>query len=308
MTKAPVSIVVVGSLNMDIVVRAPKQPRMGETIQGDEVHMVPGGKGANQAVASARLGAKTTMIGAIGDDSFGETLQGTLTKEGIDTKVQTFPETSTGVATVLLAEGDNAIVVISGANALLGAKEVEQERALIEAADVLLLQLEIPLESVCLAAKIAKEAGTRVILNPAPAKKLPPELFKHVDLLTPNETELQWLSGCSLDEVGIEAAMKKLLQMGVGSVVATLGARGAAILEPDSPVMYLPSNPVKNVVDTTGAGDAFNAGLACALGEGKSLVEAVDFAGKTSAIAITRLGAQAGMPFRSEVDGRGSQG
>ncbi|SDX22757.1 ribokinase [Marininema mesophilum] len=297
------SVVVVGSLNMDVVVCASRRPRIGETIHGEEVYMVPGGKGANQAVASSRLGAKTTMIGAVGSDPFGETLRDALLKEGINIEaLHSLPDQTTGVASILLAEGDNSIVVVPGANGLLTPKDVEGAREYIEAADILLLQLEIPIESVMIAAKIGRQAGTRVILNPAPAKELPKELLVNVDLLTPNESELQLLSGCSLDKMGLREAMQKLLEMGVKGVVTTLGADGAAILELGGEFKHLPGKKVVDVVDTTGAGDAFNAGLACALAEGKSLLEAVDFAGKTASLAITKLGAQAGMPVRSEVD------
>lgn len=294
-------IVVVGSLNMDIVVEAPRAPKMGETVMGEKVHFIPGGKGANQAVAAARLGARTAMIGAVGIDGFGQTLLEALQQEGIQTgAVKKLEQVHTGVASILLAEGDNQIVVVSGANACCLPEDIEEHEALIAEADIVLLQLEIPVPTVLKAAEIAKKHGKQVILNPAPAQSLPRELLELVDILTPNCSELAMLSGLGTDEGKLEEAMKALCSMGVRQVVTTLGAEGAAYFNKEGTLCKVPARAVK-VVDTTGAGDAFNAGLAYGLAEEMDLAAAIGFAGKVSALAVTKLGAQAGMPVLAEV-------
>lgn len=294
-------IVVVGSLNMDIVVEAPRPPQMGETIMGEKVHFIPGGKGANQAVALARLGAETTMIGAVGQDSFGTELLKALQVEGISTEaIKRQRDVATGVASILLAQGDNQIIVVPGANAQCLPEDVEQQEHLIAAADLILLQLEIPLVTVIKTVEIAKKHGKQVILNPAPAQALPIELLRRVDVLTPNRSELELITGKDSSVEGLELAVQELLNRGVGQVVTTLGSAGAAYANADRTISKLPANKVE-VVDTTGAGDAFNAGLAYVLAQEYDWAAAVEFAGRVSALAVMRFGAQAGMPTLEEV-------
>ncbi|MFD1425856.1 ribokinase [Kroppenstedtia sanguinis] len=294
-------VAVIGSLNMDVVVQTRRLPQIGETVLGEEVHFIPGGKGANQAVAAARLGVRTQMIGSVGGDPFGQSLLESLQKSGVETTaVKTVSITPTGVASILLSGGDNRIIVVQGANNHCLPSDVEANRERIASVDVVLLQLEIPLETVITAARIAKELGKTVVLNPAPAQELPPELYQLTDVITPNRTELELLSAHPAGEENLEAAMQVLLEQGVGCVVTTLGEQGAALLSAEG-FQQVGAHPV-DVVDSTGAGDAFNAGLACALAEGEGLTEAVDFAGQVAALAVTRLGAQDGMPTRQEVE------
>jgi len=293
-------IVVIGSLNMDIVVEAKRPPMMGETVMGEHIHFIPGGKGANQAVALARLGAKTAMIGAVGGDSFGQDLLHAMDREGIDIAgVKCVPDSPTGVASIVLSGGDNQIIVVPGANDACLPADLETQKAKITAADVVLLQLEIPLETVVHAAKTAKSLGKTVILNPAPARPLPDELLQNVDVLIPNESELLILAGKQPEE-DLETVMRSLLKKGVRMVVTTLGAKGAAYLT-ENERGFIPSHRVP-VVDTTGAGDSFNAGFSYALAKGEGVRDAVSFATKVAALAVTRLGAQAGMPTLEQVE------
>lgn len=299
-------ITVIGSLNMDVVVEAPRQPKMGETISGDHVHFIPGGKGANQAVAAARLGAHTAMIGSLGRDAFGDSLEKAMKLEGIQVNtIKRVENAPTGIASILLAEGDNQIIVVAGANAHTSMADVDLHADTVKAADIVLLQLEIPIETVVYTAKLAKEAGKMVILNPAPAQKLPDELFGYIDVMTPNESELYLLTGMEQDQATDQAttlpvAMKALHAKGVKHVVTTLGSTGSAYLINGETFGTIASHKVQ-VVDTTGAGDSYNAGLAYALASGQSIPEAVEFASVVSALAVTKLGAQQGMPTMKEV-------
>lgn len=297
------SIVVIGSLNIDIVIEAERSPQLGETILGKEAHFIPGGKGANQAVATARLGTKTMMIGAVGKDDFGTSLITNLEKEGVKTDaIQVIAGVATGLASILVTQGDNHIVVIPGANAQCLPKDLEGQQDSISQADIVLLQLEIPLETVCRAAELAKQLGKVVILNPAPAQKLPYNLLQNVDYITPNRSELALLSGITItDHASLERAMKTLLEMGPKHVITTLGSDGSAFLSHREAFTLIPSYHVP-VVDTTGAGDSFNGGLAVALASGKDLREAVEYAGRVSALAVTKFGAQGGMPTKQEVE------
>lgn len=293
------SVVVIGSLNMDIVITAERQPRMGETILGDTISFLPGGKGANQAVAAQRLGANTSMIGAVGEDAFGQQLIASLQREGINTSgVKRMHNEPTGTASILLAERDNSIVVISGANMCLKPEDIDQHISLIKEADIILLQLEIPLETVQYAVKKAKELGKKVILNPAPAQELPDDLLMSIDYLTPNLSELQLLTHS--DQEDVKALIPQLLTKKVEHVIVTLGKDGAAFAGQDGAIHFVPSHSV-NVIDTTGAGDAFNAGLAFALGRRKSLNDAVIFANSVAALSVMKYGAQNGMPTINEV-------
>ncbi len=300
MNKTP-RVVVIGSLNMDIVVEADRAPQMGETVMGKNVHFIPGGKGANQAVASARLGARTQMIGAVGSDAFGTALMQALEKDGVDTStVKTVADAPTGIASIVLAQGDNQIIVVAGANGHCSPEDIDQYTVAIQEADVVLLQLEIPLETVKRAASVARKLGKKVVLNPAPARELPDELLQQVDVIIPNQSELYLLAGAEAN-TDLEAAMRRLLDRGVQMVITTLGSEGAAYLERGQKKLgKVPSHQVP-VVDTTGAGDAFNAGFAYALASGQPLEEAVAFAGKVAALAVTKLGAQDGMPTLQQV-------
>lgn len=300
------NITVIGSLNMDLVVKAKRAPGPGETILGDEIYFIPGGKGANQAVALARLGAQTTMIGSVGVDPFGLELLKALNQEGIDTSaVKKVSNYATGVASILLAEGDNSIIVVPGANTQCLPEDLDQHEERISQADLILLQLEIPLLTVEYAVKLAKKHGKRVVLNPAPAQRLSLELLKQVDVLTPNRTELQILANSNIQKGtapdSFEKDINQLLELGVNCCVTTLGAEGAAYQWRGSALGKVSGHQVP-VVDTTGAGDAFNAGLSFALAQQKTIQEAVEFAGKVSALAVTKFGAQAGMPTLKEVE------
>jgi len=296
-----VKIAVVGSSNTDMVVRVPHIPAPGETVLGGEFVMAPGGKGANQAVAAARLGAKVTLVARVGPDVFGERALAGFHQEGIITRYVTVDrEAASGVALIFVdAAGENRIAVAPGANACLSPDDVQQAREAIEKADVLLLQLEVPTETVLAAAAVAHQAGVRVILNPAPAPPnlLPAELLARVDILTPNESEAGLLTGT---QVSAEVAARRLAGQGVGAVIVTLGARGALIVTLDAQRL-VPGFSV-NAVDTTAAGDAFNGGLAVALAEGRPLAAAVRFASACGALATTRLGAQPSLPTVDEVE------
>lgn len=295
-------VVVVGSINMDLVARAPI-PRPGETVIGGELQTFPGGKGANQAVAAARIGAQVKMVGRVGDDVFGPQMRASLEKDGIDTTfVLETPDTSTGVALIVVDDkGQNSIVVAPGANGQLTAADVEAAAEAITGADVLLLQLEVPLEAVHRAAELAAAQGVKVILNPAPAAPLAQELLALVDILIPNETETETLSGMAIGSAAEQkAAADSLLQQGAGAVILTLGERGALLVDAHREI-ELPAFAVEDVVDTTAAGDAFVGGLAVAIGEGLSLLEAIPWGAAAGAMAVTKAGAQPSLPTRSEI-------
>ncbi|MDQ7093137.1 ribokinase [Desulfosporosinus sp. PR] len=293
-------IVVIGSLNMDLVVKAPRAPKRGETILGEEIHFIPGGKGANQAIGLARLGAETTMIGAVGSDAFGAELQEALQRDGVNTSsIKVLAAQPTGVASILLAEGDNSIVVVPGANAQCLPEDLKRFEAKIAEADLVLLQLEIPLETVEYAAELARRYGKIVLLNPAPAQTLSRDLLSNVDYLTPNRSELALIAGVA-EDTPLDQGIERVLELGVSTCITTLGAEGAAYRERGGRLLRVPGHKVP-VVDTTGAGDAFNAGLAYALARSQDIREAVAFAGRVSALAVTKFGAQGGMPRLNEV-------
>jgi ribokinase len=296
-------VTVVGSLNMDLVIRAPRIPVPGETIIGGEFHTVPGGKGANQAVAAARLGAQVSMVGRIGQDAFGQALLRNLAVDGIDhTHVTEDREAATGVALIVVEDaGENSIVVASGANMRLSPVDVEMAEAAIASASALLLQLESPLETVIRAAEVAHMHRVPTILNPAPARPLPGRLLALVDVLIPNESETALLSEMDTkDLTETAAAAQKLRERGVGTVVLTLGEQGALLAGDDAPEIF----PALDVtpVDTTAAGDAFVAGLAVALAEGKPMAEAVRWGNAAGALAVTTLGAQPSLPTRQALE------
>lgn len=296
-------ITVVGSLNMDLVARTHHIPQPGETILGGELHTLPGGKGANQAVAAARLGASVAMVGRVGQDAFAGPLLDNLAAVGVDhTFVSRDPAAATGVALIVVDDaGQNSIVVTSGANMRLQPADIDAAETAIAAARVLLLQLESPLEAVTRAAEVAHTHGVKVILNPAPAQPLPVSLLALVDFLIPNETETALLTGKSINsQAQAEAAAAELRQSGVGTVILTLGERGALLAGPTETKLF-PAFKV-TPVDTTAAGDAFVGGLAVALAEGKSLAEAVRWGNAAGALAATHLGAQPSLPTRQALE------
>ena len=297
-------IVVVGSINVDLVVRVATLPRPGETVLGGRFASVPGGKGANQAVAAARAGGRTTFVARVGDDSMGHAAINAFRAEGIETDFITIPPHGpTGVALILVdASGENSIAVAGGANYRLCTDDIERARPAIEAADVILLQLEVPLEAVAHAVTIAKAAGTRVILNPAPARPLTAALLARVDILTPNETEAESLAsqGPALSAAEADALAGTLLGLGPRAVVVTRGAAGALVATAEDRT-HVPAFPVEPR-DTVAAGDVFNGCLAVMLAEGLDLVAATRFAAAAAAISVTREGAQTSAPHRGEID------
>ena len=295
-------LTVVGSLNTDLVIRAPKLPETGETVTGGEFSIFPGGKGANQAVAAARLGAEVTMVGCVGGDDFGRRLVDGLKAEGIDAvHVRVDPDVVSGVAFITVdSAARNTIVVASGANARVSVYDVDAARDAIGASQVLLLQLEVPVEVVAHAAAQARRSGCRVILDPAPAHPLPDDLYPNLDVINPNEVEAKLLTGISIDDPQAAGrAADQLVSRGCKVVVIKMGARGAFLAGGGAREM-VPAIPV-DAVDSTAAGDAFAGALAVALAEGKSLEPAVRFANATAAISVTRMGAQPSMPRRDEV-------
>jgi ribokinase len=297
-------IVVVGSTNTDMVVKAARIPAPGETILGGRFLMNPGGKGANQAVAAARLGAEVVFIAKVGDDLFGREAKALFAKENICTDyVLTDPSEPSGVALIMVdAKGENCIAVASGANGTLMPEDIEGLEGVIAQSDMLLMQLETPLETVRYAADVAVNLGVPVILNPAPACELPSDLYDCLEVITPNESEAELLTNIKVtDEASAEAAARVLCDKGVLNVVITMGAKGAYVFDGEDGVM-VPAFKVE-AVDTTAAGDVFNGALAVALTEELELEEAVRFASKAASISVTRMGAQASAPRREELVG-----
>lgn len=297
-------IVVVGSTNTDMVVKAARIPAPGETILGGRFLMNPGGKGANQAVAAARLGAEVVFIAKVGDDLFGREAKALFAKENICTDyVLTDPSEPSGVALIMVdAKGENCIAVASGANGTLMPEDIEGVEGVIAQSDMLLMQLETPLETVRYAADVAVNLGVPVILNPAPACELPSDLYDCLEVITPNESEAELLTNIKVtDEASAEAAARVLCDKGVRQVVITMGAKGAYVFDGEDGVM-VPAFKVE-AVDTTAAGDVFNGALAVALTEELELEEAVRFASKAASISVTRMGAQASAPRREELVG-----
>jgi ribokinase len=298
------NIVVVGSLNMDLVVQMPQIPRPGETLLGGVFKTFPGGKGANQAVAAARLGAHVTMIGCVGDDAFGKELLATLARENIDTThVLVHPDEATGVALIQVdAQGQNSIAVASGANFCLTGADVEKAMQTIGEFDALVMPLETPLETIYTAAKIASYRGAKVLLNPAPAQVLNRKLLELVDVLLPNEYEIALMTGVQLQApASIRLAAEKLLAMGTKNLLVTLGSQGAALFSGSGQETRIPACSVQ-AVDTTAAGDCFVGALAVGLCEGQSLLAAAEFASAAAALSVTRAGAQPSLPRREEVN------
>jgi len=298
-------IVVVGSINLDLVAATDRIPIAGETVRGFSFRTFPGGKGANQAVAAARLDGSVSMIGRLGSDAFGVELRDSLEKSNVNTEAVQIVSGSSGVALITTdPQGENAITVVAGANAYLSPSSLDTNIELIRSAGILLTQLEIPLETVEHLAAIAAQEGVPLVLDPAPARALPPSLLKRVEWLTPNETETSVLTGTGPGELShesIEDAANTLLDRGSRNVILKLGDRGCYVALSDGTRQLLPAYSVKPV-DTTAAGDAFNGAFAVALMNRQGPLESASWASAVAAISVTRPGAQASMPTAAEVD------
>ena len=302
-------IVIIGSINMDLVLRVPRMPHPGETLSGGRFQTISGGKGANQAVACARLSddsVKVAMIACLGADAFGVELRAALRNDGIDdSHVSTIEGEASGVASILVdAGGQNSIVLAAGANGALSPAHIDAARGLIEQARIVVLQLETPLATVRHAIKLAHELGKIVVLNPAPAQALPADLLAQVDYLVPNEIEAAMLAGqsaASLDnDAAIDAAVAKLRAAGSANVLVTLGEKGVyAALSSGS--VHFGAQPTK-AVDTTAAGDTFIGGFVAALAEGRSEADAIAFGQRAAALSVARIGAQTSIPYRHELE------
>lgn len=297
------TIAVIGSSNTDMVVVTPEFPKPGETILGGEFLKNAGGKGANQAVAAARLGGKVSFIGKVGNDLLGEDAVSNIKKEGIDTSSVFVDEnTASGIAQIMVnKEGENCIVVAPGANMKLDEKDIDRAGKQLDEADLVLMQLEIPLDTIIYTAKKAHYAGKKVILNPAPATKLPDELYRSLYMITPNESETELLTGIRVDdETSAAKAADFFTAKGVENVIITMGSRGAYIHSKE--IKALIPAPKVTPVDTTAAGDCFNGALAVELARGHQLKDAVRYANRAAAITVTRRGAQSALPFRRELE------
>jgi len=283
-------VVVVGSINVDMVFTSKVRPKAGETVLGEEFYIIPGGKGANQAVAASKLGAESLMLGCVGNDSNGEFSLLNLSKMNVNTKCIKFAnDVPTGVANIIVAEGDNSIIVIPGSNYEITKETIDQNKNIILESDIVMLQLEIPIEVVEYTAEICKENNVKVMLNPAPAVKLSKSLIENSTYMTPNEHELKVIFGKDNTEDA-----DSIIKNYPNKLIVTMGSKGVKYYNGEE-IKNIPAYNVE-IVDTTGAGDTFNGGLAAALVRGEKLEEAIKFANKAAALAITKLGAQSGMP------------
>lgn len=301
-TKADFDIVVVGSNMVDLLSKIPRLPKIGETLRGTSFHLGFGGKGANQAVMAARLGAKVAMVTRVGDDIFGPMTIENLNKQGIDTEnVSISSGMSSGVAPILVDEqGQNMIIIIPGANTKLSKQDVRKAEPQIQRAKIVISQLEISDDAIEEAFKIAREAHVMTILNPAPARPVSFAIINSTDLIVPNESEAELLTGIAVTgKNGAEEAARCLIKLGAKRVVLTLGAEGAMLME-EGKVNYFPAVPVK-AVDSTGAGDAFIGSLAYALSRGDDLSSAIVFANRCAALSVTKIGTQISFPTPAEV-------
>lgn len=295
-------IVVVGSSNVDLIIKGDKIPKHGETVLGGTFYKAAGGKGANQAVAASRAGGEVSFISCVGNEYGEESIEG-FRKDGINVDyVKKDPDVATGIALILVDKnGENSISVASGANLSLNVSDIQKAQQIIKEADVLLMQLEIPIEVVEEAAKIAFSAGVKTILNPAPAKPLSDKLLKCVTILTPNESETELLTGTEVkNETDAINAASKILAKGVEVVIITIGSKGALLATKDETKII--SGHKVEAKDTTAAGDVFNGALALAIAENKSLDEAIQFANAAAAVSVTRMGAQPSAPKREEIE------
>ena len=297
-------VVVLGVFNADTTYRAERLPRMGETIHGIGFALGPGGKGSNQAVAAAKAGGRTHFITRLGADTFADMAREMWAAAGVVPEATVDPETNTGAALIFVEDGtgDNCIVIAPGAAAKMDASDLNTRAELIETAAVFVTQLEQPLEAAMRGLEIAKGAGTITVFNPAPAMELPDALYPLCDYITPNETEAETLTGVEVtDRETAEKAAQVLMDRGCGAVLMTLGEKGALLVDADG-AHHVPIMSAGDVVETTGAGDAFNGGFAVGLAEGLSPREAARFASAVAAISVTRAGAASSMPSRDEVD------
>lgn len=295
-------IIVIGSTNMDMVVKTSHIPAHGETVLGGSFFMNPGGKGANQAVAVARLGGEVIFISKMGNDVFGKQSFQLFDEEGIDTRyILSDDELPSGVAMITVDQaGENSIVVAPGANANLFPVDLDAALAEIKEASIVLMQLEIPIETVQFVVQYASAKGVKVILNPAPSTQLSAELLAHIDIITPNKTEASMLSGLEVTDLHTaKSAARLIYEMGVKQVVITMGSLGAVVYSNEQ-FHLVPAEEVETV-DSTAAGDVFNGALAVSLSEGKELVDAVRFACEAATISVRRLGAQSSIPYRNEL-------
>jgi ribokinase len=301
-------VVVVGSLSVDFVMRVPRRPEKGETISGFDFNTFVGGKGNNQALAAARAGANVHMVGRVGQDSYGEKLAETLKKDGVSTKFLFRDATvGTGIANIYVdPQGDNSIVIIAQSNGRLSKADVDAAGEVIKNASVLMLQLEVPIETVIAAAALAHKAGVRVMLNPAPAPpsgKLPDELWPNIDLVIPNQTEAELLTGIKVDdEAGAKKAAEALKKMGAKEVIITMGEHGAFTFDAKGNTSFVPAFKV-TAIDTTAAGDAFCGALAASLASGAALPEAVRVGCAAGGLATTKAGAEPSLPAKKDIDG-----
>jgi len=296
-------VVVVGSYNADMTIKTSRIPKPGETIIGGRFSMGPGGKGANQAVAAARAGAEVWFIARVGDDAHGHEALQCLRRDRVHTEYVTRDASApTGMAWIVVDEaGENSIIVASGANARLQPADVEAARSIIAAADVMLVQLESPLDTVAAAVALAAANSVRVVLNPAPARPLGPEVLKYVSIISPNEVEVEMLTGVRItDEKSLSLAADSLHRQGIGLVILTLGPKGAFVSSKDGSFLV----PAFNVeaVDTTGAGDVFNGSLAAFLAEDRSIQEAAHLATAAAAVSVTHAGALASAPYLKDIE------
>ena len=301
-------VAIVGSMNVDYSVCVAHTPAVGETILADRLSITPGGKGANQAFAVGRLGGDAVMLGAVGEDSYGGLLLDSLKGADVDVAyVKTTAERSTGMALIAVNnDGDNTIIVVPGTNSLVDKAYIDDMRSVIERCDILVMQLEIPMETVLHTAKLAKSLGKTVILDPAPASlEIDEALFRYVDIATPNETELAMLTGEYTASENLSRAAAALKARGVKNVIATLGDKGAFLSTADGFEKLYPPTPGIHAVDTTAAGDSFTASVAISLASGLELPNAIQSAMAVAEIVITRKGAQASIPSKEELRNRG---
>lgn len=295
------NICVIGSLNMDLVVNVDTMPKPGQTIIGSNFKEVPGGKGANQAVAMARLNGNVSMIGKVGEDGFGQTLINSLKNDKVDTTYIQTAKGATGVALITVDKNaQNSIVVSSGANFEVKEDDIDNNIEAIKNSDIVVLQLETPLNTIKYALNKAKELNKYTILNPAPAVKLDDEIIKNVDLLTPNETELEIISGVSIEtEEDIQKAAQIMIEKGVKELIVTLGSKGSLYINKEKS-MFKKAYKVE-AVDTTAAGDSYTGALAVALSQDKNIEDAMDFASKVGALSVLKEGAQSSLPTLEDV-------
>ncbi len=298
-------ILVIGSLNVDMVVTVDHIPVAGETILADtEVEYTAGGKGANQAYAVGKLGGKVTILGAVGDDIFAEIERKSLSSVNVDvSKLLVKERTATGIAWIPVnAQGNNSIIVLSGANNKLSVSDIHDNEDLIKKSDIIIMQMEIPVDTIIAAAKVARKYGKFVILDPAPVPRtFPEELFKYIDVIKPNETEFAQILGEGVSDY--TAGSEKLRKKGVPIVIVTLGSEGLLINSVETGIKKIPAYPAK-IVDTTAAGDTFTAAFAIQLANGNNILDAVQYANKAASITVSKKGAQSSIPSAEEVEGK----